>query len=247
MSFWDIVAAAAWTALAATMLLLGGIVARVAKPSVRFVAVVMAIGSGVLMASVAYDLVEEASPTTPLQWLLIAIIAGAVVFVIGARTIDRMGGHRRKSPGAVDRGSDSSALAIALGSVLDGLPESLVLGLTVLTGGLSPQLFVGIALSNFPEGMSSSSGLLRSGWRFSAVMRMWIGVVVASGVAGALGPLLLSRAPVEVAGIAQGFAAGALLAMIVDTMIPESYEVERTWTGLLVVVGFAGTLLLGSL
>ena len=246
MTVWDILAAAGWTALAATMLLVGGVVARVAKPSVRFVAIVMAIGSGVLMASVAYDLVEEASPNTPIHWLLIAIIVGALVFVVGARTIDRMGGHRRKAPGTVDRG-DSSALAIALGSVLDGLPESLVLGLTVLTGGLSPQLFVGVVLSNFPEGMSSSSGLLRSGWRFAAIMRMWLGVVIASGIAGALGPLLLSRAPLEVAGIAQGFAAGALLAMIVDTMIPESYEVERTWTGLLVVLGFAGTLLLGSL
>jgi len=243
----DILAAAAWAALAATTLLIGGVVARVARPSVRFVAIVMAIGSGVLMASVAYDLVDEASPHTSLHWLLISIVVGALVFVLGARVIDRKGGHRRKAPGPIERDSNSSALAIALGSVLDGLPESLVLGLTVLTGGVSPQLLAGIALSNFPEGMSSSSGLLRSGWRFTAVMRMWGTVVVASGVAGALGPLLLSQAPVEVAGIAQGFAAGALLAMIVDTMIPESYEVERDWTGLLVVVGFAGTLLVGAL
>jgi ZIP family zinc transporter len=122
----------------------------------------------------------------------------------------------------------------------------MVLGLTVLTGGISPQLFAGIVLSNFPEGMASSSGLMKSGWKFGSVRKMWSAVVLASAIAGALGPLLLGSAPAMAAGLAQSFAAGALLAMIVDTMIPEAYEVERNWTGLLVVLGFAGTLLVGS-
>jgi ZIP family zinc transporter len=225
-------------------LLLGGVAVRLFKPSVRFVAVVMALGSGVLIASVAYDLVQEASPETPIHWLLLALIAGALVFVLGSRAIGRMGGRRRKAPQGSD---DSSGLAIALGSVLDGLPESLVLGLTVLAGGVSPQLFAGIVLSNFPEGMASSSGLMRSGWRFGSVMKMWGSVVIASAIAGALGPLVLASAPPIASGVAQSFAAGALLTMIVDTMIPESYAVERNWTGLLVVIGFAGTLLVGSL
>ena len=238
--------AGGWAGLAAMSLLVGGVAVRLFKPSLRFVAVVMALGSGVLIASVAYDLVEEASPETPIHWLLLALIAGAVVFVLGSRTIERMGGRRRKSPQAAAP-ENSSGLAIALGSVLDGLPESLVLGLTVLAGGVSPQLFAGSVLSYFPEGMASSSGLMRSGWRFGSVMKMWGSVVVASAIAGALGPLVLASAPPLAAGVVQSFAAGALLAMIVDTMIPESYEVERNWTGLLVVLGFAGTLLVGSL
>jgi ZIP family zinc transporter len=236
--------AGGWAGLAAMSLLLGGVAVRLFKPSVRFVAVVMALGSGVLIASVAYDLVQEASPETPIHWLLLALIAGALVFVLGSRAIGRMGGRRRKAPQGSD---DSSGLAIALGSVLDGLPESLVLGLTVLAGGVSPQLFAGIVLSNFPEGMASSSGLMRSGWRFGSVMKMWGSVVIASAIAGALGPLVLASAPPIASGVAQSFAAGALLTMIVDTMIPESYAVERNWTGLLVVIGFAGTLLVGSL
>jgi len=235
--------AGGWTALAAMSLLLGGVAVRLFKPSVRFVAVVMALGSGVLIASVAYDLVAEASPETPIHWLLVALIAGALVFVLGSRAIGRMGGRRRKAPQGSE---DSSGMAIALGSVLDGLPESMVLGLTVLTGGISPQLFAGIVLSNFPEGMASSSGLMKSGWKFGSVIKMWSAVVLASAIAGALGPLLLGSAPAMAAGLAQSFAAGALLAMIVDTMIPEAYEVERNWTGLLVVLGFAGTLLVGS-
>ena len=127
--------AGGWAGLAAMSLLLGGVAVRLFKPSVRFVAVVMALGSGVLIASVAYDLVAEASPETPIHLLLLSLIAGALVFVLGSKAIGRMGGRRRKAPQGSD---DSSGSAIALGSILDGLPESLVLGLTVLSGGVSP-------------------------------------------------------------------------------------------------------------
>lgn len=234
--------AAAWAALGACALIVGALCVRWLAPGPRFIAMVMALGSGVLVASVAFDLVEDALAHTGLLVSMAALLLGAVVFTVGARVIERSGGRHRKQPHADH--DPQAGLAIALGSVLDGVPESFVLGLTVLTGGVSIPLLMGIGLSNLPEGMASSSGLLRSGWPLRRVLAMWLGVVAASAVAGGLGYGLLGSAAASVAGAVQMFAGGALFAMIADTMVPEAYEVERNWTGLLLVAGFAGTVVL---
>jgi ZIP family zinc transporter len=133
------------------------------------------------------------------------------------------------------------------GSVLDGIPESFVLGLTVLQGGVSVALLVGIMLSNLPEGLSSSSGLRIAGWTRTRVVRMWVIVIVVAAVSAALGYLLLDPASGRTGAFAQGFAAGALLAMITDTMLPEAYDVEHTSTGALVAIGFAISLMLSAI
>ena len=240
-------AAAGWCALAASFLLLGAVIVRLSRPSPRVIAPIMAIGSGVLIAAVAYDLVADASDGTPVQLVLVSIVIGATAFTLGTRALSRRqrrrmtATNRANGEGTSSSAGESNSLAIVLASVLDGIPESIVLGLTVLTGGVSPQLMAGIALSNLPEGMASSSGLLTSGWSFRRIVRLWGIVIVASAIAGALGPWLLGTAPPEAAGIVQAFAAGALLAMIVDSMIPEAYEIDRDWTGLLVVIGFVAT------
>jgi ZIP family zinc transporter len=126
-----------------------------------------------------------------------------------------------------------------------------VLGLTVLQGGISISLFVGVALSNVPEGMASSSGLRVAGWSLARVLRMWFLVVVVSGVAAAAGYVFFNPATGSLgphhAAFAQAFAGGALLTMLADTMLPEAYEEERDFTGALVVLGFAGSLALAAL
>ena len=121
--------------------------------------------------------------------------------------------------------ADGNALAIVLGSVLDGVPESFVLGLTVLQGGVSVALLIGVMLSNLPEGMSSSSGLRIAGWARARVVRMWLVIVVVSGLSAALGYAVLDPTHGRTGAFAQAFAAGALLAMITDTMLPEAYDV----------------------
>lgn len=233
--------AAWWGALAAAALLVGTLIVWVLRPSARSIAVVMALGSGVLIASVAYDLVGDALAEATSLAGAVALIAGAGAFVLGARIIERKGGRHRKRPHH-EHAVVGSALAIVLGSVLDGIPESFVLGLTVVQGGVSLPLFAGIALSNLPEGMASASGLQRSGWPLRRVLLMWSAVIVAAAIAAAGGFLVLSGADPLVAALVQMFAGGALLAMIVDTMLPEAYQVERNWTGLLVVTGFVVTL-----
>jgi ZIP family zinc transporter len=154
------------------------------------------------------------------------------------------GGDRKDADGAQESGSP---LAIVFGSVLDGIPESFVLGLTVLQGGVSVALVVGILLSNLPEGLSSSSGLRIAGWARARVVRMWLVVIVVAAVSAALGYALLDPASGRTGALAQGFAAGALLAMITDTMLPEAYDVERVSTGSLVAIGFAVSLMLSAI
>ena len=121
-----------------------------------------------------------------------------------------------------------------------------MLGLSVLTGGVSMPLLIGIGLSNLPEGMSASAGLRARKWPIGRVMLMWSAVVATSAVSAGLGHTVLASDDGTLTGVVQTFAAGALLAMISDTMIPESYEIERVWTGGLVVGGFAASLLIAA-
>jgi ZIP family zinc transporter len=246
-----VVLAAALGALAASALLVGAVLAYVARPKPRAVAVVMALGSGLLIGSVAYDLVEDARITLPVPAIAGWLLVGATVFVLGSRLISRLG-RRGGSGGSGGSGdtdtddADDSALPIVLGSALDGVPESMVLGMSLVHGGVSIPLLFGIALSNLPEGIAGSTGLRSTGWSARRTLGLWAIVVAVSAVAAGLGNQLVASDDRTVMGIAQTFAAGALLAMITDTMIPESYAIERWWTGLLVVAGFCGSLLLAS-
>ncbi len=133
-----------------------------------------------------------------------------------------------------------------LGSVLDGIPESFVLGLTVLQGEISVALFTGIVLSNFPEGLSSSAGLRVAGWARRRVITMWLIVVAVSAVSAAAGYALLDPDGSRSAALIEAFAAGALLAMVADTLLPEAFEVEGVYTGSLVAIGFAISLMLAA-
>jgi ZIP family zinc transporter len=234
-----------WGAVAASALLVGALVAYVVTPSPKFIAVVMALGAGLLIGSISFELIDEAMKSTEVALVGVYTLIGAAAFTIGNRVLDRKGGGDRKD--AQGGQSDGSPLAIVLGSVLDGIPESFVLGLTVLQGGVSVALLIGVVLSNLPEGLSSSSGLRIAGWTKARVVRMWVIVVVVSAVSAALGYALLDPTHGHTGSFAQGFAAGALLAMITDTMLPESYDVEKINTGSLVAIGFAISLMLSAL
>jgi ZIP family zinc transporter len=234
-----------WAAFGASFLLLGAVIAYVLPPTRRVIAVVMALGTGLLIGSVSFELVDEALETSTVGWVGLLVMVGAVTFTLGDWILSRSGGSDRKDPaGAQESGSP---LAIVLGSVLDGIPESFVLGLTVVQGAVSLPLLAGVSLSNLPEGMASSSGLRAAGWPARRVMIMWGAVVLASAVSAAAGYVLLDPATGRTGALTQAFAAGALLAMVADTLLPEAYAVEGVLTGTLVVTGFAGSLVLASL
>jgi ZIP family zinc transporter len=234
-----------WGALGGSALLVGALIAYLLAPSRRVIAVVMALGTGLLIGSVSFELVEEALETQTVAWVALLVLVGAGVFTVGDWLLTRRGaGERKNSTGAQEEGSP---LAIVLGSVLDGIPESFVLGLTVLQGGVSLSLLAGVVLSNLPEGMSSSSGLKAAGWSRGRVMLMWSAVVAVSAVSAAAGYVLLDPESGRTGALVQAFAAGALLAMLADTLLPEAYRVEGVLTGPLVVVGFAISLALSAI
>ena len=234
-----------WGAIGAAALLIGALIAYFLNPSRQVIAVVMAIGTGLLIGSVSFELVDDALENQAVAGVAALVLVGALVFTAGNWLLDRYGGSTRKDPTGAQ--SDASPLAIVLGSVLDGIPESFVLGLTVLQGGVSLALLVAIALSNLPEGMSSSSGLRQAGWPRNQVVTMWSVVVLVSGTAAAAGYGMLGPASGRTGALVQAFAAGALLAMLADTLLPQAYAVEGVLTGSLVVTGFAVSLALSAL
>ena len=238
-------AAFGWGAVGGSALLIGALIAYLLAPSRRVIAVVMALGTGLLIGSVSFELVEEALETQTVAWVALLVLVGAGAFTAGDWLLTRRGGGGRKdSTGTQEEGSP---LAIVLGSVLDGIPESFVLGLTVLQGGVSLSLLAGVVLSNLPEGMSSSAGLKAAGWPRGRVMLMWSAVVLVSATSAAAGYVLLDPASGRTGALVQAFAAGALLAMLADTLLPEAYKVEGVLTGPLVVTGFAVSLALSAI
>ena len=234
-----------WGALGAAALLIGALVAYLLSPSRRVIAVVMALGTGLLIGSVSYELVDDALEHQAVAWVALMVLVGAATFTVGDWLLERGGGGDRKDPTGAQ--TEGSPLAIVLGSVLDGIPESFVLGLTVLQGGVSVSLLAGVVLSNLPEGMSSSSGLKAAGWPQGRVVLMWSAVVLVSALAAAAGYALLDPAGGRTGALVQAFAGGALLAMLADTLLPEAYKVEGVLTGPLVVTGFAASLALSAI
>jgi zinc transporter, ZIP family len=240
-----VAAAFGWGALGASALLVGALVAYLLRPGRTVIAVVMALGTGLLIGSVSFELIDEALKTQTVAWVSLYVLIGAGVFAAGDWLLARFGGSERKDSSGAQ--ADGSPLAIVLGSVLDGIPESFVLGLTVLQGGISVALLAGVLLSNLPEGMSSSSGLRIARWPAGRVMGLWLIVIVVSALSAAAGYQLLNPHSGRTGALVQAFAAGALLAMLADTLLPEAYEVEGVLTGPLVVVGFAVSLALSAL
>ena len=233
-----------WGALGASALLVGALIAYVFDPGPRIIALVMALGSGLLIGSVSFELIDDAVTSTSVASVGALALIGAGVFTAGDWMLEWRGGGRRKD--ATGQQADGSGLAIVLGSVLDGIPESFVLGLTVKEGGVSVALLAGIVLSNLPEGMASSSGLKRAGWPTGRVVAMWSAVIAVSAVSALLGYAVLDPSAAG-GGLVEAFAAGALLAMISDTMLPEAFKVEGVFTGPLVVGGFAVSIILSAL
>lgn len=230
--------AALWGLVTAGSLWIGATIAVEARPGARWVGLAMAFGAGALIAAVAYELVLEAFDTD-FQFAATGFAAGALAFYVGDWLIDRRGGHGRKS---VHGGHQlaGSADAIVLGTILDGIPESFVLGASLLQEGVVPvAVVVGVFVSNVPESLSGTIGLLQAGWTRRRAFAMWSAVVAASVVSAAAGWLVLDVMPGAEGAFALAFAGGALLVMLADTLMPEAFELGGREAGLVTALGFA--------
>ena len=231
-------AAFGWGTLAASSLVVGAVVALRFRIGLRAIGLIMAFGAGVLISAIAFDLVEEAADTQVARWpVLVGIFAGCGTFFGGDWIIDRLGGADRKDAGG-DQES-GSALAIVLGTVLDGIPESMVIGLTIFEGGaVGAAYLTAVFISNLPEAISSTAGLVTSGWKRSRILWMWIGITLVSGLASLAGYDLFQDSSPNVVALVLAFAAGAILTMLADTMMPEAYEHGGKLAGVVTTLGF---------
>jgi zinc transporter, ZIP family len=166
------------------------------------------------------------------------VFAGCFVFYGGDRLIDSMGGADRKDADGGQGGG--SALAIVLGTVLDGVPESMVIGLTIFEGGaVGAAYLAAVFISNLPESISSTSGLATGGWQKSRILWMWIAIALFSGLASLAGYGLFQNSSPDTVAFVLAFAAGAILTMLADTMMPEAYQHGGKLVGVLTTLGFA--------
>ena len=228
-----------WGTLAASSLVIGAIFALVFRISLRVIGLIMAFGAGVLISAVSFDLVEEAvDKSSGHGWVVGGLFAGCFVFFGGDALIDRMGGEARKDADGGQEGG--SPLAIVLGTVLDGVPESMVIGLTIYEGGaVGAAYLAAVFISNLPEAISSTSGLVTSGWAHSRILWMWIAIALLSGLASLAGYALFQHSPPDTVAFVLAFAAGAILTMLADTMMPEAFEHGGKWVGVVTTLGFA--------
>jgi zinc transporter, ZIP family len=232
-----------WGVLAGGALVVGALIAWFVKVPRSVVASVMSFGAGVLISALAFDLVAEAESKGGLTPTLIGFLGGAAVYVVANVALAARGArHRKRSEDQQpSEGEQSgSGTAIAIGALLDGVPESIVLGLTLLAGqGVGVPVLAAVFISNLPEGLSSAAGMKRAGRDATYVFGVWVGIALISGVAGALGVLLLDGASPELVAAITAVAAGAILAMVADTMIPEAFERTHLYAGFVATVGFA--------
>ncbi|WP_114559839.1 ZIP family metal transporter [Desertihabitans aurantiacus] len=224
-------AALGWGLLAASSLVLGAVLGVVRGWSDRVVGVVLAFGAGALVASVTFDLVADGFRLAGAVPVAVGLAVGALAFFLADRGVQRLGGRG---------GGGSAGAPLALGALLDGVPEQAVLGIGLAAGGgISVSLLVAVFVSNLPEAIGSASDMRGAGRPRGRVLLMWVGVTAVTALA-TLGGFALADVvgPSWQAGI-QGFAAGALLVMLTDSMIPEATAKAREVAGLATVLGFA--------
>jgi zinc transporter, ZIP family len=228
-----------WGLLAASSLVIGAVIALRFRIGLRMIGLLMAFGSGVLISAVSFDLVGEAAESSTGQGALaFGLFAGCAVFFGGDWLIDRLGGSGRKN--AIGSQEGGSPLAIVLGTVLDGIPESMVIGLTIYKGGAVGAAFLtAVFISNLPEAISSTSGLVSSGWARARILWMWIAIAVVSGIASLAGYVLFQNASPDVVAFVLAFAGGAILTMLANTMMPEAFEHGGKLVGVVTTFGFA--------
>ncbi|MBQ0982228.1 MULTISPECIES: ZIP family metal transporter [Micromonospora] len=234
--------AGGWGLLAGSALLVGAAVGWFARVPQRVTASIMAFGAGVLLSAVSFELIAEAHEQGGLLPTALGAAGGAVVYTLANVALARHGARHRKRSGdqqPSENEQPGSGSAIAVGALLDGIPESVVIGASLLSGGtVSLVTVAAVFLSNVPEGLSSAAGMRQAGRTRRYVFLLWTGIALISGVAALLGNTLLGGAPPEVLAGITALAAGAILAMITDTMVPEAFEDAHLLVGLVTVAGF---------
>ena len=239
-----------WGLLSGSALLIGAAIGWFAPLSRRVVAGIMAFGAGVLISALSFDLMDEAWRVGGFWPVAAGFVGGAAVYTFLNLLLAARGAkHRKRSaPEMRDqhrKANPANGNALALGALLDGIPESIVIGVGLLRGsGVGYVAVVAVFLSNLPEGLSSAAGMRKEGKTAAHVFGMWGAIALSAGIAALLGNVAFAGLPPEAIAATQAVAAGAILAMIIDTMVPEAFEGTHDYAGLIAVAGFLVAFLL---
>jgi zinc transporter, ZIP family len=240
-----------WGLLAGTALLVGAAIGYLAKVPSRVIAGVMAFGAGVLISALSFELMDEAFQRGGFDSTAIGFLSGAVIYSLANWALARRGAKHRKRSGThhpSESEHPGSGAAIAVGALLDGIPESIAIGVSMIQGGaVSVVTVAAIFLSNIPEGLSSSAGMKKAGRGAKYVFGVWGTIAFVSGLASLFGYAVFSHLSREVIAATTALAAGAILAMLADTMMPEAFEEAHSLAGLITVFGFLAAFVISKL
>ncbi len=235
-----------WGSLAAGSLVLGALLAFARPWSDRQVGLVLAFGAGALISAVSFELAEEGIAAGGFGWTAIGLAAGAITYFTLDGVIARRSATGRGQAGR--RAGANAGTALALGAFLDGVPEQVVLGIGLASGeGLGASLLVAIFVSNLPEAIGGARDMHDAGTPRARILWLWAGVAAVCAAATMLGYIAADAATGEVRACIDGFAAGALLVMLIDSMIPEARHGAGRVAGLATTLGFAVAAALSSL
>ena len=232
-----------WGLLAASSLVLGGLLASWVPLRKRTLGVILAFGAGVLLSATAYELVFEAVTLAKGSGFpALGFFGGAATFFLADQLIDRLGDGQANADNAA--GQSTLVVPLVLGATLDGIPESVVIGLGLVGGGtVSLAMLVAVFMSNLPEAAAATAGMRSSGWSRTKVFLLWAAIALVCALASAAGYVLLGDLSRFWLSSVQAFAGGAILMMLANSMIPEAYEHGGKLAGVFTVLGFAVSVL----
>jgi ZIP family zinc transporter len=240
-----------WGTVAGAALVIGALVGYFVSVPPRLIAGIMAYGSGVLISALSFELMDNAFQRGGFDSTALGFLGGALVYTLINVYLSRKGAKHRKRSGEKqpsESDDNGSGLAIAVGALLDGIPESIAIGVSLLAGGtVSFVAVTAIFLSNIPEGLSSAAGMKKAGRGPAYIFGVWTGIALISGVASLVGCTLFRGASPDAIAATIAVAAGAILSMLVDTMIPEAFDEAHNFAGLIAVMGFLTAFVLTKL
>jgi ZIP family zinc transporter len=233
----DALAAGFWGFVGGASLLIGALIGLYFSVPQRIIAVIMAAGAGVLVSSVAFELMEEAYRMGGFYAASAGLLLGAVAFFAADWTVCYAGGKDRKRSGGQQAGGTASAITI--GAIMDGIPESVAIGVSLIEGGaVGGVMVVAVFLSNVPEALSAATGMKKAGHSPAYILGLWGSVTAVCALSALFGYLFLDGASEVLIGAILAFAAGAILTMLASTLFPEAYEEGGHLVGVVTTIGF---------
>jgi len=239
-----------WGLVVGSGLLVGAAISYYMDLSHRLLATVMGFGGGVLISVLAFELIDEAYIHGGLTSSVMGFITGAVLFSTANWVLSNRGAkHRKRCSVCIEKlgehKTEGNDLAIAIGSIIDDIPEAIIVGIALAGGvAIGKAVLIGFFLANIPEGLASASGMKKSGRSAKYIFGVWGGITLLTGIAGMLGYTVFGSFPATIIAFITALAAGGILSMVAETMIPEAFEEAHSFIGLITASGFIAFFLL---